>query len=262
MAIELLNMDCMDYMRDCEDNKFKITVTSPPYGNLRDYGDCEWTLEKSLNVISEIYRVTSFGGVLVWNVSDQVLDGGESLHSFKQAIHAVQCGFKLHDTMIWKKSGVNFPCPTRYHDSFEYMFVFVKGKIVEAEIIKDRPNIYHGHTFHGTDREKDGSTRKSTNSGKGKKIPPFGARYNVWEIPNVGDKTIKHPAKFPIQIPFDHMRTWGYGGLAFDPFLGSGTSAIAAHKAGLNFVGTELDEDYYKAACERFDRETAQQDMF
>ena len=263
--IELLNMDCMEYMAGCEDNAFDMTVTSPPYDNLRDYGgQCEWGDMVWKDVIRRLYRVTKPGGVVCWVVADATINGSESGTSFKQALYAMECGFNLHDTMIWFKNGVRFPDVTRYFDAFEYVFVFSKGAPSYFAPHGDRRNKWAGSTNHGTDRKRDGRTVISDSAKMGgREIPPCSKRYNVWEIANPGIPGNFHPATFPIKLAYDLIASWcPKGGRVFDPFAGSGTTGLAAHKHGCDFVGTEIDPDYFKAAQERFDNETKQVAMF
>lgn len=252
----------MEYMKGCEDNAFDFCMTSPPYDSLRDYGghifgEAEWK-----TVIRDLYRIIKPGGCVAWNVCDQVVNGSETGTSFKQALYAMDCGFLLQDTLIWFKEAVRFPDPKRYFDAFEYLFIFSKGPLKTFNPIEDRRNKWAGTKNHGTDRNADGSTTKTKNPGT--IIPESSKRYNVWHIHNVytGD-THNHPAPFPKKLAFDCFSTWcPISGKALDPFLGSGTSAIAAHLHGCDFVGTEIDKDYYDAAVDRFNNETKQVDMF
>ena len=109
-----------------EDNTIDLTVTSPPYDDLRKYKGFSFDFE---NVAKELYRITKEGGTVVWIVGDATKDGCESLTSFKQALYFKEIGFNLHDTMIY---GKNNPMPNsnskRYTQAFEYMFVLSKGK--------------------------------------------------------------------------------------------------------------------------------------
>lgn len=262
MTIELLNMDCLGYMRGCESDFFDSIVTSPPYDNLRDYGgQCEWGEKVWREVIREAYRIIKPGGVMCWVVADQVIDGSESGSSFRQALWAMDCGFNLHDTMIWFKDAVRFPCPLRYHDAFEYIFVLSKGKPQHFSPIKDKRNKSYGRTVHGTLRQSDGSVKKHTRNGK--EIPEYSCRYNVWKVYNTGRADNFHPATFPLKLAHDLIVSWTpKGGRVFDPFAGSGTTGIAAHIHGCDFVGTEIDPEYHRLASERLNNETKQVAMF
>lgn len=263
MTIELLHTDCMDYMRELKADTFDFVVTSPPYDNLRDYGGHgEFTREVWEGVISQLFRVVKVGGVVCWIVNDQTVNGSETGTSFRQALYAMEVGFRLQDTIIWSKGACRFPDTTRYYDSFEYIFVWSKEAPQYFHPITDRRNKWGGTKFHGTDRGKDGS--KNPSSGHNKRdIPDIGRRFNVWDIPNVGEAGKLHPATFPVNLAYDCIISWcPPDGMVFDPFLGSGSSAIAAYIGGFDFVGTEIDKAYYEDAVKRVDLETAQQAMF
>jgi site-specific DNA-methyltransferase (adenine-specific) len=93
-------MDCLEGMRQMEAESVDLTVTSPPYDNLRTYNGYCFDFE---NIARELYRVTKQGGVVVWVVGDATIDGSETGTSFRQALFFMECGFKLHDTMIYRK---------------------------------------------------------------------------------------------------------------------------------------------------------------
>lgn len=135
------NMDCVEYMKTAPDEIIDLTVTSPPYDNIREYHGFIFDYEAT---ISELFRITKTGGVVVWIVSDQTVDGSETGTSFKQALCAKEVGFNLHDTMIWRKETCAFPEATRYYPIFEYMFIFSKGKPKTYNPIMDRKNIWGG----------------------------------------------------------------------------------------------------------------------
>lgn len=95
--------DCIEVLKTFEDNSIDLTVTSPPYDNLRTYGGVidGWSFEKFQGIAKELYRITKEGGVVVWVVADATIKGSETGTSFKQALYFMECGFNLHDTMIW-----------------------------------------------------------------------------------------------------------------------------------------------------------------
>jgi site-specific DNA-methyltransferase (adenine-specific) len=256
----------MEYMKGLDDNAFDLTVTSPPYDNLRTYKDSlEWSEDIWKAIIKELYRVTKKGGVVVWVVGDATIKGSETGTSFKQALWAMECGFNLHDTMIWQKDSFSAvgALKTRYAPVFEYMFIFSKGKVKSFNPIKDRKNKYAGETVHGTIRKEDGSTVDM--SGKNKKfIAEYGQRFNVWRQPaqrQMGDNC--HPAPYPEKLANDHIISWGNeGDIVFDPFMGSGTTGKMAVKNRRSFVGCEKVKEYFDISKERIERETAQMDMF
>ena len=140
--INLMLGDCLERMSEIPDGSIDMTVTSPPYDNLRTYnGNNEkWCEQVWKDVLQELHRVTSDGGVVVWVVGDATIKGSETGTSFKQALWAKECGFNLHDTMIWNKG--NFTAvgalKTSYAPVFEYMFVFSLGRPKTFNPIKDR----------------------------------------------------------------------------------------------------------------------------
>lgn len=242
--------DCLEVMRGFADSYIDLTVTSPPYDNLRQYGGYSFDFEP---IAQELYRITKSGGVVVWVVGDQTIDGSESGTSFRQALYFIELGFKLHDTMIWHKSTFSSPTPNRYHNVFEYMFVFSKGNPKSFNPINDRPNKKAGTKTTTTFREANGSlTSRSLKS-----IPEYGKRFNVWSINEVKDNQGKlHPAPFPEALASDHIRSWSNeGDLILDPFLGSGTTAKVAKDLGRQYIGIEINPDYVKIAEDRLKQE-------
>jgi site-specific DNA-methyltransferase (adenine-specific) len=111
---KIYNEDCLDTMAKMPDNFINLTVTSPPYDNLRQYNGYSFDFE---SIAKELFRVTKQGGVVVWIVGDATVKGSETGTSFRQALYFMQCGFNLHDTMIYEKSGV-MPSKTRYCQIF------------------------------------------------------------------------------------------------------------------------------------------------
>ena len=123
----LYNGDCHDILKTMPSESIDLTVTSPPYDNLRDYNNSStWSFDKFKSIARELFRVTKQGGVVVWIVNDATIDGSETGTSFRQALYFKECGFNLHDTMIWEKISP-FTHKTRYIPGFEYMFVFSRG---------------------------------------------------------------------------------------------------------------------------------------
>lgn len=253
MSVTLLNGDCLDLMPTLPAASIDLTVTSPPYDNLRTYNGSlnDWNDAKWQAILRELFRLTKPGGVVVWVVNDATVNGSETGTSFKQALYAMQCGFRLHDTMIWAKptfSAVG-ALAARYAPIFEFMFVFSKGAPKSFNPIKDRTNKSAGQTRKGpTIRGADGAMVRN----KDAEIRPFGQRFNIWKMATVSQQGDgKHPAPFPLALAADHIASWSNpGDLVFDPFLGSGTTGVAAMQSGRKFIGIERDPDYF-AICER-----------
>jgi site-specific DNA-methyltransferase (adenine-specific) len=247
------------------DNFIDLTVTSPPYGNMRDYNGYEFKFEL---IALELARVTKRGGVIVWVVGDETRNGSESLSSFKQAIYFVEsCGLRLHDTMIYEKSNFSNPSHTRYHQIFEYMFIFSKGKPKTFNPIKDKKNLYAGETCWGKEnvhRTKNGDFEKRKKNVYGE----FGMRLNIWRYvtgkANGDDElAFKHPAIFPEKLARDHIVSWtNRGDLVYDPFAGSGTVAKMAAVTQRDFIGSEISSEYKELANERIKPHLKQIPMF
>lgn len=253
--IDLNKIYCGDNVELCkqlDDCSIDLTVTSPPYDNLRDYKGYSWDFE---SLAKELYRVTKDGGVVVWVVGDQTIKGSETGTSFKQALYFKEIGFNLHDTMIYRK---NNPIPlqhNRYQPCFEYMFVFSKGapKTFNALMV-DTVNPKGKLTI--TQREKDGSKNNGTGYGRQRSAKRY--RHNIWNY-NVGknqttkdDVAFQHPAIFPDQLANDHILSWSNDGdVIFDPFMGSGTTAKMAILNNRNYIGFELSEEYCDIANDR-----------
>lgn len=246
---ELICGDNIQVLKELNDNYVDLTVTSPPYDTLRDYNGYSFDFE---GVAKELFRVTKDGGVIVWIVNDSTKNGTESGTSFKQALYFKDIGFKLHDTMIWHK---NSPPLThkRYEQHFEYMFIFVKGKIKTFNpIMVDK--LYVDNRTHTTIRRlKDGSNDMGFRGKNKTKISG-----NVWRIPvgggiNTKDKiAYKHPATFPEKLVRDHIISWSNeGDLILDPFVGSGTTCKMAKQLGRNYIGIDISQEYIDIAKER-----------
>ena len=240
---KIYNMDCVEGMKLLDDECIDLTVTSPPYDNLRTYNGFAWDFE---GVAKELYRVTKQGGVVAWIVGDATINGSETGTSFRQALYFMDCGFNLHDTMIWEKTGNGcLGSQNAYGQVFEYMFVFSKSKIETHNLIKDRENKIKSGTVKVNASLVDGKGYSRVVERK-----PFGKRNNIWRI-NQQQKS-EHPAPFPEQLANDHIISWSNeGDTVLDPFVGSGTTAKMALLNNRNYIGFELSEEYCKIAEER-----------
>ncbi len=190
--------------------------------------------------------------MVVWIVADETKKGSESGTSFKQALYFMDCGFKLYDTMIWykQKSG-SIGSLKRYENTFEYMFVFSKGMPKTTNIIKDKPNKTSGRLLHGKFRQRDGSLIH-TSGYKKKTVAEYGRRHNVWCISSEAHNKTIHPAVFPVQLAKDHIITWSNeGDTVLDIFSGSGTSGVACVETNREYIGIEIDEQYYEIGKQR-----------
>ena len=251
----LLFGDCLERMKEIPDGSVDLTLTSPPYDNLRTYaGTLEWNFDIFKQVANELYRITKDGGVVVWVVGDATIKGSETGTSFKQALHFKDIGFNLHDTMIWEKSTFSAvgALKTRYAPVFEYMFILVKGKLKTFNPIKDKPNKHFGVKHHGTYRKGDGTTKEVVGKSKGKIVAEYGQRHNVWQVNEEKVLNKLHPAVFPEQLANDHIISWSNeNDLVFDPFMGSGTTGKMALLNNRKFIGIEKVPEYFDIGVNR-----------
>lgn len=254
---EIFNGDCIEVMRSLKPGSVDLTVTSPPYDDLRSYNgnNNEWGPHVWKEIIKQLYRLTKDGGVVVWIVGDATINGSETGTSFAQALHAKECGFLLHDTMIYQKRTI-YPPSNRYYQNFEYMFVFSKGKPSTFNGIK-RPIVWRkSPTAKYHERTKDDGVRiKVRNDKPAQNELLIG---NVWNIMSVGSNASKdkeafgHPAIFPEELAGRHVLSWSNeGDTVFDPFTGSATTAKMAITLKRKFVGSELDPGYFEIAKKR-----------
>lgn len=250
MKYEIDNIYCADSAKalaELPDNYVDLTVTSPPYDNLRDYtaefdaSSFDWR-----EIIKQLYRVTKPGGVVVWVVADATINGSETGTSFRQALYAMDCGFNLHDTMIYQQAGTGAKGSNyAYWQAFEYMFVWSKGMPGAVNRIADRVNKTIGLTGLG----RFGSNEKPH------KTKEMGTRDNVWRYAvgfADGSDNTDHPAPFPESLAKDHIISWSNpGDLVLDPFVGSGTVPKMAQETGRHYLGFDLSEEYCTIARNR-----------
>lgn len=262
--LKLLHGDCLDVMKTFDSECIDLTVTSPPYDNLRTYNGYVFDFE---NTAKELYRLTKLGGVVVWVVGDSTVNGSETGTSFKQALYFKEIGFNLHDTMIYQKGSFPpiFPKTKRYQGCFEYMFIFSKGSPKTFNGIqrdKSPSSIYERKT-KSSFRNKDGSFtyNEKINTSNTKTI-----ELNVWKIDcgymkSTKDKeAYQHSAIFPEKLAYNHIISWSNeNDVIFDPFLGSGTTGKVAKQLNRNFIGIEVSKEYFDLATSRINNTQAPQ---
>ena len=256
------HVNCIAGMQQLDDECIDLVVTSPPYDDLRTYNDnTKWDINVFYSVAAQLNRVLKPGGVIMWNVNDATIKGSESGSSFRQALHFMELGLRLHDTMIYEKTGTAFASgvkSVRYTQQFEYCFILSKGKPKTVNLLCDKKNKWAGHQSWGNaqTRKKDGSIHDPGK--KSKEIKEWGVRTNIWKIKNSGGfgqsskSAYKHPATMPEELARGHIHTWSNeGDLVLDPFMGSGTSAQICLEMLRNFIGFEIDDEYYNMCVDR-----------
>jgi DNA modification methylase len=260
---KIINGNCVEVMKNFDENSIDLTLTSPPYDNLRTYKGFTFPFE---DIAKELYRITKVGGVVVWVVNDATIEGSETGTSFKQALKFMEVGFNLHDTMIFQKTN---PIPQiyrkRYNGIFEYMFVFSKGTVKTHNPIKI--DCLHAGL------ELNGTTYKNFSKGEQKRekmaqpVKSQKIKGNIWEYvvgKKAEDQEAKgHPAPFPCALARDHINSWtNEGDIVFDPMNGSGTTCISALKLGRDYIGVDISEEYCEIARNRIQNYEQQPRLF
>ena len=259
MVNKIHNIDCVEGMKMLPDNCIDLTVTSPPYDNLRKYNGFSWDFEA---VARELYRVTKPGGVVVWVVGDATINGSETGTSFRQALFFMDCGFRLHDTMIYHKNALPMN-HNRYEQDFEYMFVFSKGKPKTFNPIRipckypEGENARKNSFYSATDE----INRRARSEKKRKPVGKDKIKGNIWYFTTGKNHSTKdavafqHPAIFPERLAEDHIKSWSNpGDIVLDPFMGSGTTAKMALLNNRNYIGFEISKEYCEIAKDRIDQ--------
>ena len=241
--------DCVDFMKNkMNDNSVDLTITSPPYDNLRIYNGYSFPFEA---IAKQLYRVTKSGGVLVWIVGDKI-HKGRSLTSFEQGLFFRKTGFSMHDVMIYKKKNTPFMRSNAYTNCFEFMFILTKGKLKTFNPIKEK-TARNGFEMLTYNKKADGINRKNWKELKKEKT-----KTNIWEYAvglggTTSDKiAFQHPAVFPERLAEDHILSWSNpGDLVFDPMCGSGTTCKMALINNRKFIGVDISQEYINIAKKR-----------
>ena len=219
-----------------------LFVTSPPYDNLRKYGGQPWDFKA---LAGEMTRTLKVGGVIVWNVSDSVVNGSESLTSMRQAIHFHDVlGLRVHDTQIYLKNSYVPKNHNRYEQAWEYLFVFTKGKPKTFNPILVPCVTAGSRRWRGAEKQNEATySMKRVNKHttvKTHKIHPNVFAYDVGK-----NAKTTHNAPFPIELARDAVISWSnVGDFVVDPFVGSGTTVVAAKQLNRHFLGIDIHKPY------------------
>ncbi len=238
-CVDKIFVHSSEAMHELPDSCVSLMVTSPPYNVGKDY-DADLSLWEYLDflkrVFLETHRVLLPGGRAAINVANLGRKPYIPLNSYLCTL-AESIGFLMRGEIIWVKGkGLSGSCawgswmsasnPT-LRDLHEYILIFSKERF-------DRP-------------EKGRSTIS--------KDEFIAATTSVWHIPPESARRVGHPAPFPVALVERLIRLYTFeGDLILDPFMGSGTSAVAAKKTRRHFVGYEINEEYVQIARQRLER--------
>jgi len=241
---KIIQWDCLSVLKEMKDWIIDLTVTSPPYDNLRTYNGYSWDFEW---IAKELYRVTKEWWVVVWIIWDETKKFCESMTSFKQALFFNEIWFNLLDTMIYFKQNYAPAYPTlrRYANQFEYMFVFSKGKPktfnpVQRDKVRNKEEKVAYRQKDWTLLRKTKEVWRETKDAS-----------NVWEYAVWWNLTW-HPAVFPEKLAEDHILSWSnQWDIVLDPFAWSWTTLKMAKKNWRDYVGIEISEKYIQIIKQR-----------
>ncbi|RIK31163.1 MAG: SAM-dependent methyltransferase [Anaerolineae bacterium] len=229
-------------MNEIPDNSLHLMVTSPPYNVSKEY-DADLSLKEYLqllrNVFSETYRVLVHGGRACVNVANLGRKPYIPLSDYISRM-MLDIGFKMRGEIIWAKgagAGISMAWGSWQsasnpvlRDTHEYILVFSKGAF-------DRKK---GRKENTISKEQFMEWTKS-----------------VWTINPESAKKVKHPAPFPVELPYRLIQLYTFkGDVVLDPFMGSGSTAIAALKSERKFVGYDVDPEYISLAEKRIAKDS------
>ncbi len=239
--------DCRDLLTEIPDNTIQLVVTSPPYNIGKPYEkkvNLETYLEQQSTIIKECYRVLKENGHICWQVGNYVNNG--EIIPLDTALYPIfkEMGLKLRNRIIWHfEHGLH--CSRRFSGRYETINWFTKSEKYKFNLDLVRvPQKYPGKKyFKGPKKGEYSCNPLGKNPG------------DLWEIPNVKsnhpEKTI-HPCQFPVELverlilSMTDKDDW-----VLDPFMGVGTTAVAAIKHGRRAVGAEIIPDYIKVGKQR-----------
>jgi site-specific DNA-methyltransferase (adenine-specific) len=226
-----------EQMKELPDNSVHLMITSPPYNVTKEYDD-DLNLEEYLvllkNVWKETYRVLVPGGRACINIANLGRKPYIPLHSYI-INHMLEIGFQMRGEIIWNKASSASPSTAWgswlsaanpvLRDIHEYILIFSKD------------------SFSHTSKGKESTISKEEFLEWTK---------SVWTFPAVSAKKIGHPAPFPEELPNRLIKLYSFKqDVVLDPFLGSGTTSLAAIKNGRNYVGYDTNKKYVELANRR-----------
>ena len=241
--------NAVDIMEQMPRESVDLTVTSPPYDELRNYNGYDFDFK---SMARGLFRITKKGGVVIWVVGDKIKNGNKSLTCFKHALYFQEIGFNVHDTMIYRKKNTPFMRTNGYTNCFEFMFVFTKGSPKTFNPLKTK-TARQGQEMLVFNKGADGVNKKVLGE-----LKPEKTLTNIWDYAvglggTTNDKiAFSHPAVFPEKLAEDHILSWSNeNDIIFDPMCGSGTTCKMAFTNNRKYIGVDISSEYCEIAKER-----------
>lgn len=252
--ITLYNGDCLNLLKKLPDESIDLVITSPPYCMGKAYEDPHNDIEtfktQHINIYNDLYRVVKRGGSICWQVgyhiSDKCVVPLDCIiyNIFTTMSEKLVTPLVLRNRIIWT-FGHGLNSVNRFSGRHETIMWFTKGDQTTFNLDDVRvPQKYPGKRSY-----------KGPNKGRLSGNPLGKNPSDVWDIPNVKalhvEKT-EHPCQFPVAIPQRLIKALtSYGGVVLDPFMGVGSTGVAALVEGRKFVGAEVQKNYYNIAIKR-----------
>lgn len=255
--------ECQTVLPAFPNNSVQLIVTSPPYGSRRkdSYGGIhpDHYVEWFLPIGEELLRVLSDDGSFVLNIKENAERGERHTYVMELVIALKRQGWFWTEEYMWhKKNCYPGKWPNRFRDAWEHCFHFTKSRkfVMNQDEVRVPMGDWKNSRLRNlsvTDRRRDNS---KVGSGFGKKIENWVGRdlaypTNVIHLPTeCGNKG--HSAAFPLELPSWFIKLFSNpGDIVIDPFLGSGTTAIASLILNRHYIGIEADPTFVKIATER-----------
>lgn len=263
--VDLRIGDSHELMQRLPNECATLVLFSPPYDDLREYNG-EWSIDLH-DIGLQCYRILKPGGVAVMVIQDATLKGAKSLTSLRTTLDwCDSVGFRLFEMLQYNRHGApGAQVHYRFRVDHEYMPVFLKGdkpaEFHPAHMVAPAANAGHFYSSGAARRNADGTVKR------GKQVVAADGIYRgtVWHyVPNPREVSrdyqlkMQHPARFPDRLAYDHVMCWTQpGDLVVDPFVGSGTTAVACLASGRRCIGFDISPDYIQIARERCELITA-----
>lgn len=261
---KIYNEDCLEGLKRIEDDSVDIVFTSPPYADRRknSYKGFHHTVYNDwfVQVAAEIKRILKPTGSFFLNIKPHCENGERLLYTYELVIRLRNdLGLKFVDEFSWTKNGVPGRFVGRFKNAFEPVYHFKKGDKVTfnpyevAEPMKEESVARANRKASGESKNGSGFAGMRRNETmKNRKLALPSNHLHIPQRSNQFTLQSEHPAVFPLELPEFFIKAFSNeGDVVLDPFIGSGTTAIACINTNRNYIGFELEKEYYDLANER-----------